>query len=56
MRRDELYLNDIIEAAGHVAEFLRETDFEAFRKSEFGSECSSAETDYHRGGSGADLG
>jgi uncharacterized protein with HEPN domain len=34
MRRDELYLNDIIEAAGHVAEFLRETNFEGFRESE----------------------
>ena len=34
MRRDELYLNDIIEAARYVAEFVRETAFEAFRKSE----------------------
>jgi len=34
MRREEMYLNDIIEAAHHVAEFLRETDFEGFRESE----------------------
>jgi uncharacterized protein with HEPN domain len=34
MRRDELYLNDVIEAAGHVAEFLSEANFEAFRESE----------------------
>ena len=34
MRRDELYLNDIIEAARYVAEFVRETAVEAFRKSE----------------------
>jgi uncharacterized protein with HEPN domain len=34
MRRDDLYLNDIIEAADHIAEFLAETDFEGFRKSE----------------------
>jgi uncharacterized protein with HEPN domain len=31
MRRDDLYLNDIIEAADHIAEFLGQTDFEGFR-------------------------
>lgn len=34
MRRDELYLNDIVEAADHIAAFLHDTDFEAFLKSE----------------------
>jgi hypothetical protein len=30
MRRDDLYLDDIIEAADHVAAFLSGTDFEGF--------------------------
>jgi uncharacterized protein with HEPN domain len=34
MRRDELYLSDIIEAADHVAAFIEGADFEAFQKSE----------------------
>lgn len=34
MRRDERYLNDIIEAADHVAAFIAGADFEAFQKSE----------------------
>ena len=34
MRRDELYLHDIIEAADHIAAFLAESDFEGFLKSE----------------------
>lgn len=34
MRRDDLYLNDIIEAADHVAAFLSDTDFEGFLNSE----------------------
>ena len=34
MRRDDLYLNDIIEAADHIATFLGETEFEGFQKSE----------------------
>ena len=34
MRRDDLYLDDMIESAGHIAAFLAETDFESFRKSE----------------------
>jgi uncharacterized protein with HEPN domain len=34
MRRDDLYLNGIIEAADHIAAFLGQTDFEAFRQSE----------------------
>jgi uncharacterized protein with HEPN domain len=34
MRRDDLYLNDIIEAADHVAEFLSDTNFEGFLNSE----------------------
>ncbi len=34
MRREDLYLNDIIEAADHIAAFLAGTDFEAFQKSE----------------------
>ena len=34
MRRDELYLNDIIEAVHHIAGFSGEMDFEGFRNSE----------------------
>ncbi len=34
MRRDELYLNDIGEAADHIATFLGQMDFESFRQSE----------------------
>ena len=34
MRRDDLYLTDIIEAADHIAAFLEEMDLEDFRKSE----------------------
>jgi len=34
MRRDDLYLNDIVEAADHIAGFLGETDLEGFQKSE----------------------
>jgi uncharacterized protein with HEPN domain len=34
MRRDDLYLNDVIEAADHIATFLGQTEFEGFRQSE----------------------
>ena len=34
MRRDDLYLNDIIEAADHIAAFIAGADFETFQKSE----------------------
>ena len=34
MRRDELYLNDIIEAADHIPTFLGVMDFEGFQESE----------------------
>ncbi|MCX6632528.1 MAG: DUF86 domain-containing protein [Candidatus Solibacter sp.] len=34
MRRDSLYLTDIVEAADHIAAFIVETDFPAFQKSE----------------------
>lgn len=34
MRHEGLYLNDIVEAADHIAEFIEGTDFEAFQKSE----------------------
>jgi uncharacterized protein with HEPN domain len=34
MRRDDLFLNDIVEAADHVAAFLSDIDLEAFLKSE----------------------
>jgi len=34
MRRDDLYLNDIIEAADYIATFLGQLDFEGFRQSE----------------------
>ena len=34
MRRDDLYLNDIIEAVDHIAAFLAEPDFQAFLNSE----------------------
>jgi uncharacterized protein with HEPN domain len=32
MRRDDLYLNDIIEAAGHIAAFIAGGDREVFQK------------------------
>jgi uncharacterized protein with HEPN domain len=34
MRRDELFLSDIVEAADNVAVFLGEMDFESFLRSE----------------------
>lgn len=34
MRHEGLYLTDIIEAAGHIAEFTAGVDFEAFQQSE----------------------
>jgi uncharacterized protein with HEPN domain len=34
MRREKLYLRDILEAADHIAEFVRDIDFPAFQKSE----------------------
>jgi uncharacterized protein with HEPN domain len=34
MRRDDLYLHDIIEAIDHIDAFLREDDHQAFLKSE----------------------
>jgi len=34
MRRDLLYLTDIVEAADHIARFIAGMDFEGFEKSE----------------------
>ena len=34
MRRESLYLTDIVEAADHIARFIAETDFPAFQESE----------------------
>jgi|ERR1043166_1846722 uncharacterized protein with HEPN domain len=34
MRHESLYLNDIVEAADYIAEFISGTDFEGFQKSE----------------------
>ncbi len=34
MRREDLYLNDIVEAADHIATFITGADFDAFLKSE----------------------
>ncbi len=34
MRHESLYLNDVVEAADHIAEFISGTDFEGFHKSE----------------------
>lgn len=34
MRHENLYLNDIVEAADHIAVFISGTDFEGFQKSE----------------------
>jgi len=34
MRRDGLYLHDIVEAADHIAAFMAGIDLEGFRKSE----------------------
>ena len=34
MRHEILFLNDIVEAADHIAEFIGAADFKAFQKSE----------------------
>ena len=34
MRPDDLYLNDIVEVADHIATFLGQVDFDSFRQSE----------------------
>lgn len=34
MRRDELYLSDIVEAADHIATFITGADFDSFQRSE----------------------
>jgi len=34
MRHESLYLNDIVEAADHIAAFISGVDFEGFQKSE----------------------
>lgn len=34
MRHETLYLNDIVEAADHIAEFIAGTNFQAFQESE----------------------
>lgn len=34
MRHESLYLNDIVEAADHIAEFIAGVNFQAFEKSE----------------------
>jgi uncharacterized protein with HEPN domain len=34
MRHESLYLTDIVEATDHIAEFIVETDFQAFQQSE----------------------
>lgn len=34
MRHESLYLNDIVEAADHIAEFIAGADFQAFQESE----------------------
>jgi uncharacterized protein with HEPN domain len=34
MRHESLYLNDIVEAADHIAEFIAGADFQAFGESE----------------------
>ena len=34
MRREELYLRDIVEAADHLADFIRGCDFSSFQQSE----------------------
>jgi uncharacterized protein with HEPN domain len=34
MRDENLYLNDIVEAADHIAEFIAGAEFEAFQNSE----------------------
>ena len=34
MRHESLYLNDIVEAADHIAEFISGTDFAGFQNSE----------------------
>jgi uncharacterized protein with HEPN domain len=34
MRHESLYLNDIVEAADHIAQFIARVDFQTFQKSE----------------------
>jgi uncharacterized protein with HEPN domain len=34
MRHESLYLNDIVEAADHISQFIAGVDFETFQKSE----------------------
>jgi uncharacterized protein with HEPN domain len=34
IRHDGLYLNDIVQAAGHIADFIAGVDFDGFQKSE----------------------
>ena len=34
MRHESLYLNDIVEAADHIAEFVAGANFQAFQESE----------------------
>lgn len=34
MRRDDLYIHDIVEAVDHIAGFLEQMDFETFLQSE----------------------
>jgi uncharacterized protein with HEPN domain len=34
MRRESLYLTDIVEAADHIADFIAGTDFQTFQQSE----------------------
>ena len=34
MRHESLYLNDIVEAADHIAQFIAGVDFQAFQSSE----------------------
>ena len=34
MRHEDLYLTDVVEAAGYIGEFIAGIDYEAFQKSE----------------------
>ena len=55
MRREELYLRDIIEAADHITAFLANADFPAFRESEADSQRDRPEARRHGRGRGAPL-
>jgi hypothetical protein len=56
MRRDDLYLNDIVEAADRIATFLGQTEFRELPAIGVGSKRRGPEAGDNRRGSSADFG